>query len=283
MTMPARPVKRLLVRMAGALAIAAAAFVAVGYRNATSDPIVRTAAVHVANWPKGNPPIRVLLISDIHVAGPDMPPERVVQIAQQLNATKPDLVLIAGDMISEKALATRSYPPSEIVASLAAFKAPLGVIVALGNHDHWADAAAFQRELAKKKLTLLENEAVKRGGLVVGGVGDEFSGHADIPKTYRAMALLDGLPVILTHDPDIIPDLPSPVAAVFAGHTHCGQINRPWSGQPAMNVSRYGMRFQCGDIVDRGQRIFVTAGLGTSVVWLRYGAPPDVWLVTLGP
>jgi uncharacterized protein len=263
--------------------IAAVAFVAVGYHNATRAPIVRTATVHVAAWPKGAPPVRVMLMSDIHMAGPDMPAARVKAIAAQLNAAKPDLILIAGDLISEKSLATHTYSAGEVVAALGAFKAPLGVMVVLGNHDHWADAAGFRRAFASSPLTLLENEAVARGPLVIGGVGDEFTGHADIAKTNRAMALQRGIPIIVTHDPDIIEDLPAPVAAVFAGHTHCGQINRPWSGEPAMNVSRYGMRFQCGGIVDRGQRAFVTAGLGTSVVWLRYGAPPDAWLVTIGP
>jgi uncharacterized protein len=270
-------------KIIGALIIAGMGFVAIGYRNAMQMPIVRTAQVHVPDWPEGAPPVRVLLISDIHVAGPDMPPERVTRIVDQLNKSKPDIVLIAGDLISEKTLASRTYSAAEVVASLKAFKAPLGVIVVLGNHDHWADASGFRRELVKAKLTVLENEAVKRGPLVIGGVGDEFTNNADIPKTYRAMAAHDGVPVILTHDPDVIPDLPTPVAAVFAGHTHCGQINRPWSGEPAMNVSRYGMRFQCGDIIDRGQRAFVTAGLGTSVIWLRYGTRPDAWLVTIGP
>jgi uncharacterized protein len=270
-------------KILGGLVVAGLILVAVGYRNATQMPLVRTAKVQAQNWPKGAPPVRVLLISDIHVADPDMPPERVTRIAEQLNATKPDLILIAGDLISEKSLATHLYTPQQVVESLTAFKAPLGVIVALGNHDHWAGTAAFKRELAKTQLTLLDNEAVTRGPLVVGGVGDEFTGNADIAKTYRAMAAQRGVPIIATHDPDIVPDLPSPVAAVFAGHTHCGQINRPWSGEPAMNVSRYGMRFQCGDINDRGQRVFVTAGLGTSVVWLRYSAPPDAWLVTIGP
>lgn len=270
-------------KIVGALILAGLVFVGIGYRNATQMPVVRAAQLKVQNWPKGAPPVRVLLISDIHVAGPDMPPERVARIAAQLTAAKPDLILIAGDLISEKSLATRLYAPEEVVRSLTAFKAPLGVIVALGNHDHWAGTAAFRRELAKTQLTLLDNDAVKRGPLVVGGVGDEFTGHADIAKTYRAMATQTGVPIIVTHDPDIVPDLPSPIAAVFAGHTHCGQINRPWSGEPAMNVSRYGMRFQCGDINDRGQRVFVTAGLGTSVVWLRYGSRPDAWLVTIGP
>ena len=270
-------------KIIGALLVAGLVFVTIGYRNATQMPVVRTAQSKVANWPKGTPPIRVLLISDIHVAGPDMPPERVARIADQLNAAKPDIVLIAGDLISKKSLASHLFTPAEVVGSLKAFKAPLGVLVALGNHDHWAGTDAFKRELATAKLTLLDNNAVVRGPLVIGGVGDEFTGHADIAKTYRAMANYAGVPIILTHDPDIVPNLPTPVAAVFAGHTHCGQINRPWSGEPAMNVSRYGMRFQCGDIDDRGQRVFVTAGLGTSVVWLRYGSRPDAWLVTIGP
>jgi uncharacterized protein len=281
--MSVRPVKRRLVKIVGALPLVAVAFIAVGYHNATRDPIVRTAAVHVANWPKGERPVRALLISDIHVAGPDMPPGRVAAIVRQFDAYQPDLVLIAGDLVSEKTLATRQYSAAEIVAPLTGFKARLGVVVVFGNHDHWSDPAGLRRAITNAKLTLLENEAIKRGPLVIGGVGDEFTQHADIPSTYRAMTALDGVPIILTHDPDIIPDLPSPVAAVFSGHTHCGQINRPWSGKPAMNVSHYDMRFQCGDILDRDQRIFVTAGLGTSVVWLRYGAPPDAWLVTIGP
>jgi uncharacterized protein len=277
------PMKSKIWKIVSALVVVGFIFLAIGYRNATQMPIIRTAQLKAENWPKGAPPVRVLLISDIHVAGPDMPPERVAKIAEQLNATKPDLILIAGDLISEKLLATRLFTPEEVVASLTAFKAPLGVIVALGNHDHWAGTAAFKRELASAKLTLLDNDAVTRGPLIIGGVGDEFTGNADLAKTYRAMAIQKGVPMIVTHDPDIVPDLPSPVAAVFAGHTHCGQINRPWSGAPAMNVSRYGMRFQCGDIKDRGQRVFVTAGLGTSVVWLRYAAPPDAWVVTIGP
>jgi uncharacterized protein len=86
----------------------------------------------------------------------------------------------------------------------------------------------------------------------------------------------------VTHSPDVVPDLPLPVTAVFAGHTHCGQIAFPYFGAITY-VSRYGDRFACGDINDKGQRVFVGAGLGTSILPLRYGAPPDAWLVTLKP
>jgi uncharacterized protein len=94
--------------------------------------------------------------------------------------------------------------------------------------------------------------------------------------------LRDAPRILLTHSPDIIPDIAAPVAAIFAGHTHCGQIVLPFYG-PLSYVSRYKDRFGCGAIFDNGQRVFVGAGLGTSILPLRYGAPPDFWLVTLGP
>src|SRR3546814_9579461 len=55
-----------------------------------------------------------------------------------------------------------------------------------------------------------------------------------------------GVPLLLTHSPDIAPAVPRPVAAIFAGHTHCGQIRFPFVGAISY-VSRYGDRFACGD------------------------------------
>ena len=257
--------------------------IARGYWNATRDPVVRTARLHIADWPKDAPPIKALLLSDIHVSGPDMPPERLVRIVGQLNTLKPDIVLIAGDLVSEKRLATRHYDAHDIVSPLRGFVTPLGVVVTLGNHDHWFDAVAMRTELVRARLTVLENQAIRRGPLVIGGVDDDFSHHANLAQTYAAMDALQGPRIILTHSPDIVPNLPSPVAAVLAGHMHCGQIRLPWSDAPLHHISKYGNRFVCGDITDHGQRVFVGAGLGTSLIALRYHAPPDVWLITLGP
>jgi predicted MPP superfamily phosphohydrolase len=222
-----------------------------------------------------------LLLSDTHVAGPDMPPERLARIVGELNQLKPDLVLIAGDLISEKRLATHVYTADEAVAPLAGFRAALGIIVAPGNHDHWFDPTAIRAGLERGGAVVLQNEAIRRGPLIIGGVDDDFSRHDDVPATFAAMDRLGAGPrILVTHSPDIVPDLPSPVAGVFAGHTHCGQIVLPLIGAVS-SVTRYGDRFGCGWIDDSGQAVFVGAGLGTSVLPLRYGAPPDVWLVTL--
>lgn len=280
--MSVKPRRRWL-RWAALLALLGFLLLAKGCWNATRDPVIRTATVGVADWPAGQPPLKILLISDTHVAGPDMPPERLVRIVADLNRLKPDLVLIAGDLVSEKRIATHIYTADEVVAPLAGLKAPLGVVVAPGNHDHWFEPDALRGALERHGLRLLQNEAVKLGPLIVGGVDDDYSGHDDVPATLAAMDRLGpGIPLILSHSPDIVPLVKRPVAAIFAGHTHCGQIRFPFIGALTY-VSRYGDRFACGDIRDGGQRVFVGAGLGTSLLPLRYLTPPDAWLITLEP
>ena len=265
------------------LTLLGVALLAKGYWNAARDPVIRAATVTVTDWPAGQPPLKLLLLSDIHVAGPDMTPERLARIVAKLNRLRPDLVLIAGDLVSEKRSATHIYTAAEVIAPLGKLRAPWGVVVAPGNHDHWFKPDAMRGELEKRGLRVLQNEAVKLGPLIVGGVDDDYSGHDDVPATLAAMDRLGpGVPLLLTHSPDVIPDVQRPVAAIFAGHTHCGQIRFPFIGALTY-VSRYGDRFACGDMTDNGQRVFVGAGLGTSLLPLRYLTPPDAWLVTLGP
>lgn len=167
------------------LALVGIALIAKGYWNATRDPVVRTATVAVADWPAGQAPLNILLLSDTHVAGPDMPPERLARIVGELNALKPDLVLVAGDLVSEKRLATHVYTADEVGAPLAKLKAPLGVVVAPGNHDHWFEPDALRAALERHGLRVLQNEAVKLGPLIVGGVDDDFPAMPTCRKHWR--------------------------------------------------------------------------------------------------
>lgn len=275
--------RRRWLRWAALLTFLALLLLVKGYWNATRNPVVRTATVPVADWPETQAPLTILLISDTHVAGPDMPPERLSRIVEALNRLKADVVLVAGDFVSEKRVATRIYTADEVIAPLAGLKAPLGVVVAPGNHDHWFAADALRGALEKRGLRVLQNQAVKLGPLIVGGVDDDYSGHDDVAATLAAMdSLGEGIPIILSHSPDITPEVDRRVAAILAGHTHCGQIRFPFIGAVTY-VSRFGDRFACGAINYRGQRVFVGAGLGTSLLPLRYLTPPDAWLITLKP
>lgn len=252
------------------------------YAAATSAPIVRRAEIHLADWPDGAPPLRALLISDIHVAGPDMPPERLERIVGRINRLSPDIVLIAGDFVSDKRLSTRRYALAEAAAPLARLDARLGTFAVLGNHDHWRNAAEARRVLAAAGITILDNEAVAAGPLAIGGLDDDFTGRADLARTIAAMERLRGPKLLLSHSPDPFPDVPDEIGLMLAGHTHCGQIAPPLIG-PLATMSEHGRRYACGIVREDGKTLIVSAGLGTSVLPLRMGARPDMWLIALGP
>ena len=249
---------------------------------AMRDPIVRRASFQLPGWPAGAAPVRVALLTDVHVAGPDMSPSRVARIVGQVNRLRPDLVLFGGDFVSDKRVPTRRYAGMEALAPLAALRAPLGVVAVLGNHDHWRSETEIVRALQHANVRILDNAAVTVGPLALGGVDDAFTGRADVRRTTTAMRTLKGARVLLSHSPDVAPAVPPDVTLLLAGHTHCGQIRLPLIGALSY-MSDYGDRFACGLTRNGALRVVTSAGLGTSVLPLRLGAVPDLWLLELRP
>lgn len=271
---------RLLLKVIGISVVLALLLVIRGHLNATADPIVRRATIMLAHWPAGTPPVRLVLISDVHIGNSVMDPARLERIVRQIDGLKPDLVLMAGDFAAGRDSVQAGGAVSRMAMPLSHLKAPLGVFATLGNHDEWADPKLVAATLARAGVTVLDNQAVRRGPLIIGGIGDSVTGHQSVPKTAAAMAKLRGAHIVFTHSPDLARKLPPDMPLLLAGHTHCGQVVLPFYG-PVAEVS--SPRYRCGIVRENGRIIVVTAGLGASVVPLRFGAPPDLWLLTLGP
>jgi predicted MPP superfamily phosphohydrolase len=269
--------RRELLAVLGLTALAAVASKA--HHDTMEPPVVRETQ---AALPGLNAPMRVLLISDIHVSGPDMPPERLTQIVAGLNRLHPDMVLIAGDFLSDKLIATHHYPLGEAVAPLAGLRARLGTVAVLGNHDYYRNGEATKAALERLGIRVLVNEAARIGGLTVGGLGDLATHHGHRDVTVNAMRHLGPPYLILAHEPDSFINLPADIPLMLAGHTHCGQIALPLIG-PLATGSEYGQRYVCGIVKEHGATLIVTAGLGTSDLPFRLGVHGDVWLVTLTP
>lgn len=250
--------------------------------EARRDPVVRTATIRLPNWPAGIKSVRAVLISDLHIGTAAMDSARLDRIVDQINALNPDIVLLAGDYIFGHDPQGAKTLGEGLVAPLSKLHPPLGVVAVLGNHDHWTGPDEVRSLLARARITVLENDVTARGPLAIGGVGDRFSGHDDITATMAKLRPFAGARIVLTHSPDIAPELPADVKLLLAGHTHCGQFVLPFWG-PVSDVSRYGARYRCGVRVEPGRAVVVTAGLGTSGPPLRLNAPPDLWLLTLGP
>ncbi len=92
--------------------------------------------------------------------------------------------------------------------------------------------------------------------------------------------------LLLSHTPDIALDVAAlggvPPAAILAGHTHGGQVSLPWFG-PLYTASWLGRRYDRGLFSFSGTPLFITAGVGTSVIPIRLRVPPDVALLTFRP
>lgn len=271
---------RLRYRLLLILALIGVALFAWMQHEARADPIVRRASIHLRDWPAGQKPITLLLMSDIHIGSAAMDPARLTRIVAQANALKPDLVMMAGDFVLGNDPVAGERYAAELIKPLSGLRAPLGVIAVPGNHDYWAGQISVPRALWQANVTLLVNSATVRGPLAIGGVADVYSHHADVPATIEALDRLPGAKIVVTHSPDVTTKMPEEINLVLAAHTHCGQIVLPWYG-PLSSPAR--QRYRCGIVRDGNRLTVVTAGLGTSILPLRLGAPPDMWLLTLGP
>lgn len=267
-----------------ALAVAAVIAAAIGltaWRDTMAGPIVRRASVVLSTMPAGAKPVTVALLSDIHPAEPNMPVARLARIVSQVNALKPDVVVLAGDLVSDPGLALRPYPIAASIAPLGRLRASLGVYAVIGNHDYWRGTQSVRKELARQGITVLDRNAREVGPLAIGGLSNPHVSRKGLAATLGAMHRVKGGQILVSHYPDPFAHLPANTGLMLAGHTHCGQI-RVFGWAPVTN-SAYGQRYACGVVRERGNTLVVTAGLGTSVIPVRLGARPDLWLITVRP
>jgi hypothetical protein len=258
--------------------------IGIGYRSAVATPIVRHATFRLPGWPPGQPPLKLLLFADLHVEEPETDERRVAAIVDQINALHPDIIIAAGDFVGSRAEGTDF--PKLALTPLAKLSAPLGVYAVLGNHDHEAGSAMVAAILARAHIRVLDDRTIEAGPLALGGLDDRT--HKTWTRIIGAeksvhdgMRRLPGARILVAHGPDQFSRTPPDVPLMLAGHTHCGQIVLPIFG-PIFTGSDYGRRYACGIVREHGSILVVTAGLGTSHVPLRYGAPPDMWLLELG-
>jgi uncharacterized protein len=277
--MPNLAARRRLGRWVAIAALGVGLLLLYAWLEARSLPVVRTAAIKMADWPKNVPPLRIVLMSDIHLGNETMDEGRLRRIVAIVNRQAPDLILIAGDFATGHEAGTAALVSSALTRALTGLKSRFGTVAVLGNHDLWTGPSDVIAALRRAGIVTLNNEAIVRGPVRIAGIGDAYTGNADIAGTLAKAAKLNGAQLVLTHSPDLADHLPPGQFPVFAGHTHCGQIVLPLIGPPHPVAK---LKYNCGLIRENGRIIVVTAGLGTSGVPFRLGAPPDIWVVELG-
>ena len=163
--------------------------------------------------------------------------------------------------------------PEEIAAALKDLRAPAGVFAVLGNHDGWFDHDRVRAALQQSGIHIVEETAMRvetpSGPLWIAGISDLWTGIHDIHQALSPVKDDGAAVVLLTHNPDVFPDVPDRVAVTLAGHTHGGQVRLPFVGRPIV-PSRFGQRYAAGHIIDGGRHMIVATGLGTSILPIRF-------------
>ncbi|MFN2529885.1 MAG: metallophosphoesterase [Pyrinomonadaceae bacterium] len=248
-------------------------------RAALTEPYMLTVEhqrIQIARLPKEFEGFRIVQLSDVH-HGPFSSTaqiERAVEIANQL---KPDIIALTGDYISRE----RHYaaPCAEMLGGLCA---RYGVYAVLGNHDHWTDAALITDLFRAEGIKVLINEGMHfehRGAAFwLAGVDDTMVGLEDLSLAL-AGARKDEMKLLLAHNPIILRRAArAGVDLVLSGHTHGGQVS--WRSEKSAS-GRPRRRLLKGLGRQGNTQIYVTRGLGTVILPIRYGCPPEVSLLEL--
>ena len=244
---------------------------------------VNHVALALPDWPAGHQPLRLALVSDIHAGSPYVTPEKLATVLAAIQGEKPDAIVLLGDYVIQGVVGGTFMAPEDLAKILAGLSAPLGVYGVLGNHDWWFDGSRVTAALRTAGIVMIDNRALRierpGGAFWLAGIGDALEGAPDIGGTLAGLS--DAAPVLLaTHNPDLFPHVPRRVALSLAAHTLGGQVNLPIIGRPIV-PSRYGQRYASGHIVEEGRHLFVTTGLGTSIIPVRFRVTPEIVVLTI--
>jgi len=247
----------------------------VGVVNARRLARVVHVDVPIAGLPAALIGFVIVQISDIHV-GSTIKRGYLNAIVGAVNALKPDLVAVTGDLVDGSVARLGPH-----VAPLAELSARHGVYCVTGNHEYYSGADAWVVELRRLGLHVLmnQNAVLEHDGarLLVGGVTDFNAHQFDPAQRSDPQAALSGAPanvgvkLLLAHQPR------SAAAAAEAGfdlqlsgHTHGGQF-LPWNF-----FVRFQQPFTAG--LNRLKQLWVYTSRGTGY-WgppVRFGAPSEI-------
>jgi uncharacterized protein len=227
--------------------------------------------------------VRIAILTDLHVGSPFNGPAKLHDVVERTNAARADIICILGDLVVQGVIGGRFVPPEQIAGELKALRSSAGVFAVLGNHDGWLDHDRVRRALEQNGIRVIEESAARTqtptGPVWIAGISDLWTGVHDVRAALAAVK--DDEPVILlTHNPDVFPDVPARVALTLAGHTHGGQVRLPFVGRPVV-PSQFGQRYAAGHVIEDGRHLFVATGVGTSILPVRFRVPPAVTVLTV--
>jgi uncharacterized protein len=231
--------------------------------------------IQLKRLPKRLDGFRLIHLSDIHhspFTGLDHI-TRAVKIANRLN---PDMFVLTGDYVSHET--EYIEPVAEVLGTL---EAEHGIHACLGNHDHWTDAELVTDSFRRAGINVLINEGfrltARDAAVWLCGVDDYMVGKTDLRAALRG-SFPDEMKLLLAHNPVILRQAARlDVDLILSGHTHGGQVKLRDEDKRILPQRR----LKNGLHQRRDTQIYITRGIGTVVLPIRYQCPPEISLIEL--
>jgi uncharacterized protein len=230
-------------------------------------------AIRVPGWPRALDGYVIAQVSDIHV-GAWVGDRELDEGFELVRRVRPDLLVATGDLVDDEAGLV-----DPLLLRMEAIDARDGAFAILGNHDHYAGAAAVERRIRASKIRLLDNESARiretdGGGFALLGVDDlqgRFMNRGRGPDLGRALAGVPDVPkILLAHQPRYFLESQGRVDLQLSGHTHGGQIN------PGFRPAAAFMEFIAGKYERSGSTLYVNRGYGVTGPPSRIRAAPEI-------
>ena len=214
--------------------------------------------------------LKLVFASDFHFKPYEI--YRLKRLVRAVNKQQADIILLGGDYVNgHKKGANLNI---EIIAKKnKKMHSKYGTFAVMGNHDGWQGRREIIELFEQNGIEVLENKNKNFETFTVAGVEDLQTANPDIEK---AIAGAKNPVILLTHTPDIIEKLPQNAILTLAGHTHGGQVVLH---KPLVVPSKYGTKYAYGFFETKGGKLFVSKGLGTSILPLRFNCLPEIVVI----
>lgn len=225
--------------------------------------------------PKKLDGLKIIHLSDTHHS-PFTNIEHIARAVKIANRLRPDMFLLTGDYVSHNA--EYIAPVAKVLGEL---RSEFGTFACLGNHDHWTDPELVAHLFRGEGINVLINEGFRmqaRGASFwLAGVDDYMAGKTDLISAMRG-SYPDEMKLLLAHNPIIFrQSVRAGVDLTLSGHTHGGQVKI--RDEEKRILPR--RKLSSGLHRRKGAQVYITRGIGTVVLPVRYQCPPEISLLEL--
>ncbi|MGE3611762.1 MAG: metallophosphoesterase [Bacteriovoracaceae bacterium] len=228
-----------------------------------------TITYHNVTLRSGNKKIRIAHVTDLHTKGLGRIEK---QLLVALKTEKPDVIVITGD------IATPTGTEKGYESVLKELKAPQGIFFVQGNWEYWEPIQNLKMILNKNNIKDMTNQThFLDQNLWLVGFDDSEEGqpHLEILDNLPKSALKIGL----FHSPVFFEKTAGLVNLNLAGHSHGGQFRIPFLGH--LWVPQGTGRFDQGWFEKDHSKLFVSRGIGTSILPMRFNCAPELAIINI--